>query len=281
MRGGRVVSVLGVVGLGTMGGRMAANVVAAGTAVVGCDPDDAAAARAAADGVDVVAGPREVAEASEVVLVVVRDRPQLAAVLGAGTGDGGGILAVPGRTVVVSSTVGPRHLAGLAGTVAAAGGTLVDAPILSGSIGEAEAGTLAFVTAGPDLALARVEPLLAPCGTVTRVGAEPGAAQAAKLVNQVMQAVAMLGTLEGVALGEAFGVDLDALVPLLAEGSARSWAVQNLDRVRFIWDRPGDPLDLIYKDMANVVEEAADRHLALPVTTATFVAMMRPALYAP
>jgi 3-hydroxyisobutyrate dehydrogenase-like beta-hydroxyacid dehydrogenase len=267
-----VVSALGVVGLGMMGGRMAANVVASGTPVVGCDPDPTAAARAAGAGVTVVDGPQAVAEAAEVVLVVVRDRPQLAAVLD-------GVLAVPGRTVVVASTVGPRHLAGLAGTVAAAGSTLVDAPILSGSIGEAEAGTLVIVTAGPEDALARVEPLLAPCGTVTRVGAEVGAAQAAKLVNQVMQAVAMLGTLEGVALGEAFGVDLDALVPLLAEGSARSWAVQNLDRVRFIWDRPGDPLDLIYKDVANVVEEAADRHLALPVTTATFVAMMRPALH--
>jgi 3-hydroxyisobutyrate dehydrogenase-like beta-hydroxyacid dehydrogenase len=270
-----------------MGGRMAANLVAAGTAVVGCDPDPEAAARAAGAGVAVVAGPRAVAEAAEVVLVVVRDRPQLDAVLlgtddtdGAGDGDGG-VLAVPGRTVVVASTVGPRHLAGLAAPVVAAGGALVDAPILSGSFAEAEAGTLVIVTSGPADALARVEPLLAPCGTVTRVGAEPGAAQAAKLVNQVMQAVAMLGTLEGVALGEAFGVDLDALVPLLAEGSARSWAVQNLDRVRTIWERPGDPFDLIYKDVVNVVEEAAERHLALPVTTATFVAMMRPALHAP
>jgi len=274
------VSTLGVVGLGMMGGRMAANVVAAGTPVVGCDPDAGAAAVAAGAGVTVVDGPRAVAEAADVVLVVVRDRPQLAAVLDGADGVDG-VLAVPGRTVAVASTVGPRHLAGLAGTVAAAGSALVDTPILSGSIGEAEAGTLVIVTAGPDEALARVEPLLAPCGTVTRVGAEVGAAQAAKLVNQVMQAVAMLGTLEGVALGEAFGVDLDALVPLLAEGSARSWAVQNLDRVRFIWDRPGDPLDLIYKDVANVVEEAADRHLALPVTTATFVAMMRPALQEP
>lgn len=268
-------SVLGMIGLGMMGRRMAARAVAAGHTVVGCDPDPAARDAAAAAGVRLVTHPREVAQRSDVVGIAVRDLPQLRDVL---LSDDGVCAAGASRVIIVTSTVGPRGLLELVPAVEAAGQALVDAPILSGSIGEAEAGTLVLVDAGPADACAAAEAHLSTFGTVTRVGNHAGQGQAAKLVNQVMQAVAIAGTLEGVAFAEALGVDMPALLPLLQEGAATSWAVRNLERVRFIWNRPNDPLDLIYKDLVTVVDEAALRKLHLPVTTATFVKFMRPDL---
>lgn len=267
--------VLGMVGLGMMGRRMAAKAVAAGHEVVGCDPDGTARDDAAAAGVSLAADPLEVAERCDVVGVAVRDLPQLRDAL---LGRRGACAAGSTRVVVVMSTVGPRGLMELVPAVEAAGHALVDAPILSGSIGEAEAGTLVFVQSGPADACAAAEVHLSTFGAVTRVGSTAGQGQAAKLVNQVMQAVAIAGTLEGVAFAEAFGLDMQTLLPLLQAGAATSWAVCNLERVQFIWNRPGDPLDLIYKDLAAVVDEAARGKLHLPVTTSTFVKFMRPEL---
>jgi 3-hydroxyisobutyrate dehydrogenase-like beta-hydroxyacid dehydrogenase len=225
-------------------------------------------------GVDIVDSCAEVAGAADqIVISMVRDVPQTEAVL---FGDAGLVEAGVERTVVIMSTLGPLPLGRMAMPAERAGLSLVDAPVMSGTIPQAIDATLRIVVGASPDRYGTVRPVLEALGEPLHVGDQLGLGQAAKLVNQTMMAVAMAGTLEGVALARDYGIDIDALLPILTTGTASSWAVQNLQHIQRIWSQPGDPVDLIYKDLGEVMSVAADRHLHLPVVAATFTSFSRP-----
>jgi 3-hydroxyisobutyrate dehydrogenase-like beta-hydroxyacid dehydrogenase len=265
---------LGFIGLGAMGEHMAANLVSSGWHVVGHDRSPDRCRTAADRGVDVVGSCAEAAAAAdEVVISMVRDVPQTEHVL---FGEHGVATTGEGRTVILMSTLGPLPLARMIAPAEAAGMALVDAPVMSGTIPQAVDATLRIVVGCPATRFEQLRPVFDVMGTPLHVGEELGLGQAAKLVNQTMMAVAMAGTLEGVALARDYGLEVEALLPILTEGTASSWAVQNLDHIERIWGQPGDPVDLIHKDLGEVMAVVGDRHLHLPVAAATFAAFSRP-----
>ncbi|MCB1493760.1 MAG: NAD(P)-binding domain-containing protein, partial [Rhodobiaceae bacterium] len=171
---------IGFVGLGNMGGPMAANLVKAGHAVRGFDLSEDACDRFAAAGGTVVDAVSNVLEEADAVVTMLPAGDHVRAVYMGG----GGLIAQasPGTLFIDSSTIDVESARAVAGAAAAAGMEMIDAPV-SGGVGGAEAGTLTFMVGGPDSAFAAAKPILEAMGkTIVHAGAA-GNGQAAKICN--------------------------------------------------------------------------------------------------
>ncbi|MBO0702486.1 MAG: NAD(P)-dependent oxidoreductase [Candidatus Dormibacteraeota bacterium] len=258
---------VGFVGLGAMGGPMAANLVRAGYEVVGVEPVESRRSEAAQAGVRLAGSVAEAARAATRILIsIVRDADQTREVV-----RGAGGLLTAGRqglVLICMSTLDPGSLQSLSRELGEAGVEVVDAPV-SGGVSGAREGTLTVMLAGADATLAGVRPVLEAIGrNLFRVGDTPGMAQAAKLANQLMLAVNMLGITEGLRIATRHGVDEEQLMALLSVSTGGSWAVRNWDDVRAFWQsaEPGGTLEVILKDLRSTLREADQQRLSLPVT---------------
>ena len=138
--------------------------------------------------------------------------------------------------VLMMSTVEPELAAEL-GRRHAGRLTIVDAPV-SGGVRGAEAATLAIYAAGPPDALARVRPLLEVLGgSIFVLGSEPGLGQAAKVANQVMMGAALAGTMEGLGLARAYGLEDDAVIDAVLAGTGASWVLDHWPWMRSLWEQ--------------------------------------------
>jgi 3-hydroxyisobutyrate dehydrogenase len=145
------------------------------------------------------------------------------------------------------------------------GVAMVDAPVSGGSEGARKA-TLTIFVGGEESPVQRARPVLEAMGsTVTHLG-PVGSGQAAKAVNQVILAGTYLGVAEGVVLAIKAGLDLDALMPALAGGAARSWVLENRSSRMIADDYPlGFRVSLHRKDLGIALEMARDAGVTLPV----------------
>lgn len=266
--------VVGFLGLGVMGGGMAANIAKAGHEVVAFDPSEAARVRAAEHGITLVDSPREVAQRSTGAIVsMVRTADQTQDVLFGDTG-----VAAAGRDgldLVVMSTLDPGTVAHLSATAAASGLTLFDAGVSGGGWG-ADAGTLTIMLSGPPAAIGRTRPLFDAMGSnVFELGEDVGSAQAAKLAVQLGFAVSMLGAFEALALASSHGVDEEQLMAILSLSVGDTWVTRNWPRVRGWWENyvPGEDLDILLKDLRAMLRDADERTVGLPVTALSFQRM--------
>jgi 3-hydroxyisobutyrate dehydrogenase-like beta-hydroxyacid dehydrogenase len=194
---------IGFVGLGHMGGNMAARFLAAGYEVYGHQRTRGRAQRLVDEGLRWRDTPRAVAEAADIVFTSIPDDGVLDAV---GSGRDGileGLAA--GKIWVDVSTVSPRASREMDGRVRARGAAMLDAPV-SGSVPQVQSGTLAIMVGGDEAAYARVEPTLRVLGRPTRIG-ENGQGLAVKLAINISLAVQMLAFSEGLLLAERDGVD--------------------------------------------------------------------------
>jgi len=213
-----VTPVVGFVGLGNMGGPMAARVAAAGLELVGFDV--AGTAERLPAGATAAASVEEVAARADTMLLSLPDGPAALAVVDAVAA------AAPRRaaTVIDLSTVGPLAATTAAATLAAVAVTYVDGPVSGGTAG-ARAGTVALMFAGPDAVLeANRSVLEAITGNVFHVGHEAGQGQAMKLLNNFLSATALASTSEALAFGRAHGLDLAMMVDVLNASSGRNSA---------------------------------------------------------
>ncbi len=208
------------IGLGNMGGPMAANLVEAGHRVAGYDLADAARAAARASGVAVAGSAAAAAAGADVVITMLPAGRHLVEAY-----EGGLVAAAPrGALFVDSSTVDVASSRRAHALAAAAGMSSVDAPV-SGGVGGAEAGTLTFMAGGEPAALERAGPILAAMGQrVVRCGG-PGAGQAAKLCNNMILGIAMVGISEAFVLAEKLGLDHQALFDVASTSSGQCWAL--------------------------------------------------------
>ena len=257
---------VGLVGLGEMGLPMARRLVQAGWRVVGFDVREETLAQAIAAGVQRAESPAAVARTVDRTIVsIVRTLPQTEAVLfGA---DGFVSASRSPLDVAVMSTLNPVAMAKLAERGAGHGVTLVDAPVSGGRTG-AEAGTLSIMLAGEAAALQRLQPILELLGTNRFVlGERAGMGQAAKLANQIMLTASLLGVAEGLTLARSFGLDADAVLPIIGVSTGNSWAAHNWATARRFWEtyQPGATLDILVKDLRSVQSCAEDAGLSLPV----------------
>jgi len=200
-----------VVGLGAMGGRMAARLLDAGYPVTVWNRSPAAAEPLSRRGAAVAATPAEAAAGAQTLITMVSGPQALRAVTEGTAGVAAG--AHRSLTVIEMSTVGPGAVTRLADALPAGTG-LLDAPVL-GSVREAEAGTLTIFAGGPAAELDRARPLLAALGTVMATGPLGSGAAAKLMANMALfSTVAALG--EAIALGRALGLGPDVLADVLA-----------------------------------------------------------------
>ncbi len=255
---------VGFVGLGTMGGAMAANARRAGFEVSAWNRTPGRAGDLEKLGVHLRESPAAVAAASDIVITIVSDTPDVEAVL-FGT-DGVAEGAASGSLVVDMSTISPSATRGFAERMAERGVAMLDGPVSGGSEG-AKKGTLSIFIGGEAGDLERARPVLESLGTtITHVG-PIGSGQAAKAVNQVILAGTYLGVAEGIVLALKAGLDVEQLVGALSGGAAQSWVLANRSGRMLANDYPlGFKVALHRKDLGIALELARESGASLPVS---------------
>ena len=268
---------VGIVGVGALGRAFALRLREAGVHVAVHDPNDEARAWAAAAGLEATATPRELAAASETLLLAVPDTPEILEALEGPDGLEAGLRA--GATVVVLSTVSPDTPLELRRRLAPRGVGVVDAPV-SGGPEAAAAGTLAIMVGGDDGDVATVMPVLAVLGRhVVHVG-PGGHGELAKLVNNLVGSAIAVATAEGLALAARAGLDAERTREALVGGSGGSWILEHwLPGTAFEGDyRRRFGVDLMCKDLGLIADLATRLDVATPsleLARATFAEAQR------
>lgn len=255
---------VGLVGLGAIGRPVAEALLAGGWELHACDVRPEAAASLAALGASACASPAAVADAAETVLVSL---PEPADVRGVALGEHGLAEGRALRTYVDLSTTGVAVAAEVAAALAARGIATVDAPVTGGVAG-AVARTLTAIVAGEADAVARVRPLLeAFASRVVVVGARPGEAQLAKLLNNLLSATAVAITGEALTLGVRAGLDPAVLLEVFNAGTGRNTATERKFSEQVLTRRfdSGFRLALMAKDLGLCLDEARARRLPMPL----------------
>jgi 3-hydroxyisobutyrate dehydrogenase/2-hydroxymethylglutarate dehydrogenase len=251
---------VGVIGLGNIGGAIAANLVADGHAVVVADADaERAAAIEGARTGDVAA----VAAASEITLTSL-PTPEIVASVAAEWA-----AAAPAGTILLDlSTSSPEGNRALAERLAATGHHLVEAPLTGGAIG-AQRRALVFMVGGDDEPVARCRPLLDQLGRATFHLGPVGAGTTMKLVNSLLAFTCTWVSLEGLSLAAAAGLDLRTAVEVVRTGGASNFFIDRGVEGIDVRDRPTQfALALAAKDARLVEEVAAAAGIPAPVAAA-------------
>jgi 3-hydroxyisobutyrate dehydrogenase len=254
---------VGVLGLGTMGGAMAANLARAGFPLAAWNRTAGRSHELEALGVTLAATPAALASTADIVLVCVSDTPDVEAVLFGQDGVVAG--AAAGTLVIDCSTIDPAASRRFAARLAQQGIAFVDAPVTGGSEGARNA-TLAILVGGAPVDVERARPVLAAIGrTITHFG-PVGAGQAAKAVNQVILAGTYLGVAEGLVLALKAGLDPQQIVEALSGGAAQSWVLANRSGRMIANEYPlGFKVALHLKDLGIALDLARGSGVILPV----------------
>ena len=260
-------SKIAFLGLGNMGGPMAANLVKAGHAVTGFDLVEATKQAAAASGVTIAESARGAVAGKDVIVTML---PAGRHVL-ASWGDFLPV-AAKGALIIDSSTIDVDSAKRAHEWGAAAGVMTLDAPV-SGGVGGATAGTLTFMCGGSPAAFDTAKPVLEAMGKRIVHCGGPGAGQAAKICNNMILGATMIATCEAFALGEKLGLTAQALFDVAANSSGQSWSLTsycptpgpvptspaNRDY------KPGFAASLMLKDLRLAQEAAASVGASTPL----------------
>ena len=254
---------IGFVGLGHMGGNMAARLLAAGYEVYGEARTRKNAQHLLDRGLRWRDTPRELTGAVDIVFTSIPDESVLEAV---GSGSDG-ILAglVTGKIWVDTSTVSPRASRAMAERARARGALMLDAPV-SGSVPQVQSGTLTIMVGGDEGAYARVEPILRVLGTPTRIG-ENGHGLALKLAINISLAVQMLVFSEGLLLAERDGIDRKLASDVMTASPIGSPMLKL--RAPLVLELPDEAwfnVGLMRKDVRLALAMAAELGIRLPST---------------
>jgi 3-hydroxyisobutyrate dehydrogenase len=247
-----------------MGGPMAANAARAGFEVSAWNRTPGRATDLEALGVKLLDSPLAVAAASEIVITMVSDTPDVEAVL---FGPGGVAEGAKAGTLVVDmSTISPSATRQFAERLGASGVAMLDGPVSGGSEG-AKKGTLSIFIGGDVADLERARPVLQSLGTtITHVG-PIGAGQAVKAVNQVILAGTYIGVAEGIVLALKAGLDVEQTVAALSGGAAQSWVLTNRSGRMLANDYPlGFKVALHRKDLGIALSMARELGASLPIS---------------
>jgi 3-hydroxyisobutyrate dehydrogenase len=269
--------VVGFIGLGNMGIPMSEHLVAAGYHVRGFDTSATAVASfeaigssAAGGAVTSVADLGSVGDGADAVILMLPDSDivervvlgRLASEPAPADGTSGGLLAslAPGATIIDMSSSDPARTRILAELVAAAGVTLLDAPV-SGGVAGARGGTLMIMAGGPADAFERFKPVLAPMGKRVVHAGDVGAGHAVKALNNLMSAAHLLASSEALIAGRRFGLDPAVMLEIINGASGRSASTENKWPAYVLTEKfdAGFSMKLMVKDLnlALGIERAA------------------------
>ena len=260
-------SAIAFIGLGNMGGPMAANLVKAGHRVIGFDLAETLLQSAAANGVAIAASARQTVGDADVVVTMLPAGRHVVSVWS-------DILpaARPGVLFIDSSTIDVESARRAHEAAAAAGMSSLDAPV-SGGVGGASAGTLTFMAGGSEAAFAAGKPILEAMGKRIVHCGGPGAGQAAKICNNMILGATMIATCEAFVLAEKLGLSAQALYDVASISSGQSWSLTSYCPVPGPVPaspankdyKPGFAAALMLKDLRLAQEAAASAGAATPV----------------
>jgi 3-hydroxyisobutyrate dehydrogenase len=209
------------IGVGNMGGPMARNLLKAGNGVAAFDLSAAMLEPVVAAGAAKAASVKEAVKDADMVITMLPAGQHVRAVY---LNDGVLAAAKKGALLVDSSTIDVDSARAVHAASEAAGFDFLDAPV-SGGTGGAEAGTLAFMCGGSEAAFGRAEPILSKMGKRIVHAGGAGAGQAAKICNNMLLAISMIGTCEAFALGEKLGLDPQKLFDIMSAASGQCWSL--------------------------------------------------------
>ena len=257
---------LGFVGLGVMGGRIAARLLDAGHDVSGYNRTKSKASWLVERGLRLLDTPREVAAASEVVFTMVTDTAALLAVT---EGDDGILAGLgPGKVYVDMSTVSPRLARELAASAAGTGAAMLDAPV-SGSVSTLEKGQLSIMVGGEAEVLEQVRPILEAIGPkVIHIGAN-GQAVLMKTAINLNLAVQLTAFSEGLLIAEKGGIPRDVAIEAMLASVIASPSLAY--RAPFVFELPEEAwfdVNMMQKDLLLALESGRAAGVPMP-TTAT------------
>jgi 3-hydroxyisobutyrate dehydrogenase len=213
---------IGFIGLGNMGGPMAANLVKAGHEVMGFDLARPALDTFAQAGGKPAASPGQAVAKAEAVITMLPAGPQVAHVY---TGKDGVLTAADkGALLVDSSTIDVATARAVGETAAARGFDMLDAPV-SGGVSGAAAATLTFMVGGSEAGFRRAEPLLRAMGKTIVHAGPSGNGQAAKICNNMILGISMIAVCEAFALAEKLGLDWQKLFDISSKSSGQCWSM--------------------------------------------------------
>jgi len=262
---------IGFIGLGIMGKPMCRNLLKAGYQLTVFSRSQANVEAVTSHGATYAPSPAAVAEASELVITMVPDSPEVREVL---LGEAGVVQgARAGLYVVDMSSIAPLASREFAAALAEKGVRFLDAPV-SGGEPKAVDGTLTVMAGGDAADFAAVAPVLnAMAASVTRVG-EVGAGNVAKLANQIVVALNIAAMSEAFVLAAKAGVEPELVYQAIRGGLAGSTVLDA--KAPLVMDRKFDPgfrIRLHAKDLANVMQTAHELHVPLPFTASVMEVM--------
>ena len=265
---------IGFIGLGVMGRPMAGHLLAKGYSLVvhnrSRGPVDALVTTAGAQAAD---SPAAVARQSDVIITMLPDTPDVEFVL---TGPNGVLEGIQkGALVIDMSSISPVAAKSLAARVAAAGATMLDAPVSGGEIGAINA-ALSIMVGGAPAAFKRARPIFECMGHADRIvhiGDEPGSGQICKVCNQIAIGGALAGVSEALALARKAGVDGARVRQALLGGFASSRVLEvHGERILTSQYTPGFRTRLYQKDLRIAQEVGAALGASTP--TAKLIAKL-------
>ncbi len=208
------------IGLGNMGGGMAANLAKAGHQVRAFDLSEAALAKAEERGCTRVADAASAVEGADAVITMLPAGKHVAEVFRSAVFG----KAPTGAILIDCSTIDVDTARTVEQEAQAAGYTMVDAPV-SGGIAAAEGGTLTFMVGGSDDGFERARPFLEQMGKAVIHAGGAGAGQAAKICNNMLLGATMVATCETFALAQKLGLDLQTFYDISSKASGQSWSM--------------------------------------------------------
>lgn len=256
------------IGLGNMGGGMAANLAKGGHDVRAYDLSTEALDRAKAAGCLVAGSANEAVDGVEAVVTMLPAGTHVAQVYETAVFTG----APPGALLIDCSTIDVATARQVAEAAAAKGLVAVDAPV-SGGIAAAAGGTLTFMVGGSAEAFARAEPVLSLMGKAVIHAGASGAGQAAKICNNMLLGASMIATCETFLLAQKLGLDPQTFYDIASKASGQNWSMTSYCPLPGVG--PESPADrdyqggfaaaLMLKDLKLAVQAAAGANASVPM----------------
>jgi 3-hydroxyisobutyrate dehydrogenase len=252
---------IGFVGLGHMGAPMARNLLKAGHSLVVYDVVQRNVDALKAAGAGAAGSAARAADQAELVITMLPSSPHVKTVY---LGNDGVLAGVaPGVALIDSSTIDPHTAREVAVLAAQHGNPMADAPV-SGGTGGAEAGTLTFMVGGDAGVFERIAPVLRHMGKNIVHCGESGTGQVAKICNNLLLGISMIGVSEAMNLGAALGIDAKVLAGIINTSSGRCWSSDTYNPYPGVMENVpaargytgGFGADLMLKDLGLAVDAA-------------------------
>ena len=265
---------VGIVGVGNMGGAMAARLLATGWPVQVCDIDRQRVRTLELQGAAVCHTPAQCATGAFALIVCVVDSPQVEAVLFGPAG--AATVLKPGQDVLLCPTIAPHDTERFAARLLEQGVGTIDAP-MSGGPARARDGSMSLMLACDDTACERQRVLI---GTVSskafRISARPGDGARTKLVNNLLAGINLVGAAEAIALAERLGLAPQQALSVIEQSSGQSWIGSDRMRRAIAGDfEPRAHMTLLEKDTRLALQAAAAAGFQGPLGAAAHAVFAR------